>query len=65
MAAQFKALTLTTFANLPWNAPSYERRGFQRLARHELSANLARLLRDDARRGLRERVAMCLTFTSD
>lgn len=64
-AGGFPALTLTTFANLPWNAPFYEQLGFQRLTRNELSADLARLLREEARRGLRERVAMRLTLTAD
>ncbi|MFC3284549.1 GNAT family N-acetyltransferase [Litchfieldella rifensis] len=64
-ARGFPALTLTTFANLPWNAPFYERLGFQRLTRSELSVDLARLLREEARRGLRERVAMRLTLTAD
>jgi GNAT superfamily N-acetyltransferase len=29
-------LTLTTFRDVPWNAPFYERCGFRRLADHEL-----------------------------
>ncbi|MFG0318548.1 MAG: GNAT family N-acetyltransferase [Planctomycetota bacterium JB042] len=54
------AVTLTTFASLPWNAPFYERLGFRRLAGAERGERLAALLRDEARRGLRDRVAMRL-----
>jgi GNAT superfamily N-acetyltransferase len=58
--AGFAALELTTFACVPWNAPYYARLGFKVLDEGELSADLARLLNEEARSGLRERVAMRL-----
>ncbi|MFI9050978.1 GNAT family N-acetyltransferase [Streptomyces sp. NPDC053427] len=54
------ALTLTTFAEVPWNAPYYERLGFRVLADDELTPGLRDIRADEARRGLDRwpRVAM-------
>ncbi|GAB3586811.1 GNAT family N-acetyltransferase [Amycolatopsis endophytica] len=46
------ALTLTTFAEVPWNAPYYERCGFVRLGADELSPGLRRIREEEAARGL-------------
>jgi GNAT superfamily N-acetyltransferase len=54
------AVTLTTFAPIAWNAPWYRRLGFRTLGPGERPARLEALLADEARRGLRERVAMRL-----
>jgi len=58
--AGFPALTLTTFAHVPWNAPYYERCGFVRLTDDELSPGLRRIRAEEAARGLDRwpRVAM-------
>jgi GNAT superfamily N-acetyltransferase len=56
----FAAVTLTTFEHLPWNAPFYERLGFYRLSAPELPPGLAHVLLEEAREGLRGRVAMRL-----
>ncbi len=56
-----RALTLTTFADVPWNAPYYERRcGFRRLAEAELGPGLRAVRRAEAEHGLDRwpRVAM-------
>lgn len=55
-----RPLTLTTFADVPWNAPYYERLGFRRLAADELTDGLRRIRADEAGRGLDRwpRVAM-------
>lgn len=37
------ALTLTTFSNVPWNAPYYARRGFRVVGDDRLTPGLARL----------------------
>ncbi len=50
------AVTLTTFAHLPWNAPFYARHGFHIIA--EAPAHLDAALRDEAALGLHNRVAM-------
>ncbi|MEN2427185.1 GNAT family N-acetyltransferase [Chromobacterium vaccinii] len=51
------AVTLTTFAHLPWNAPFYRRHGFIEFEPPAGSA-LADQLRAEAAAGLRNRVAM-------
>lgn len=54
------AVTLTTFRDVPWNAPYYARLGFRILSEHELGAGLVALLAHEERRGLPRalRVAM-------
>ncbi|WP_367138082.1 GNAT family N-acetyltransferase [Saccharothrix sp. HUAS TT1] len=44
------ALTLTTFREIPWNAPYYLRLGFHEVA--DLSPGLAAVVADEAARGL-------------
>ena len=46
------ALTLTTFTDVPWNGPYYERCGFRRLSAHELTPGLRRIRADEAAHGL-------------
>jgi GNAT superfamily N-acetyltransferase len=54
------AVTLTTFADVPWNRPWYERRGFAALAPGEEGPELAARMLDEAAHGLHPelRVAM-------
>ena len=42
-AAGWPALTLTTFVDVPWNAPYYERLGFRRLSDDELGPGQIRI----------------------
>lgn len=53
-------VTLTTFADVPWNAPYYERLGFIVLAEHDLGPELRQRVDEEHAHGLRreERVAM-------
>jgi GNAT superfamily N-acetyltransferase len=53
-------LTLTTFADVPWNAPYYERLGFRRLGEQELTEGLRKIRAAEAAHGLDRwpRVAM-------
>ena len=55
-----RTLTLTTFRNVPWNAPFYRRFGFEPLADSELTAGLRARLAEEAEHGLpiETRVAM-------
>ena len=46
------AVTLTTYRDVPWNRPFYERRGFRVLAEDELTDGLRRLRNDEATLGL-------------
>ncbi len=53
-------LTLTTFRDVPWNAPLYARLGFEVIPEQELTPELASRLSDEAALGLKRsrRVAM-------
>lgn len=57
-----RAVTLTTFRNVRWNAPFYARLGFRLLAPDELSPHLVATLANEVARGLlpAERCAMRL-----
>jgi GNAT superfamily N-acetyltransferase len=46
------ALTLTTFAEVPWNGPYYARLGFEVVAPGELTEGLLAIRADEAARGL-------------
>jgi GNAT superfamily N-acetyltransferase len=60
MARDLPGVTLTTFAEVPWNAPYYLRCGFHVLDDHVLGPDLAGLLRAEQTRygALHPRVAM-------
>ena len=46
------AVTLTTFTDVPWNGPYYDRLGFRYLDPADLSPGLRRIRRAEAARGL-------------
>ncbi|MEU4131270.1 GNAT family N-acetyltransferase [Streptomyces wuyuanensis] len=46
------ALTLTTFTEVPWNAPYYARLGFRALGEDELTEGLRNIRRTEAAHGL-------------
>ncbi len=46
------ALTLTTFRDVPWNEPYYQRLGFETLAADDLDQRLATILADEVCAGL-------------
>lgn len=58
------ALTLTTFADVPWNAPYYARLGFCIVPPSQLTPDLRRIRVQEASNGLHQwpRVAMKLTL---
>lgn len=51
-ANDHELVTLTTFVDVPWNAPYYERLGFVRLAESMLSPGLVRIRRGEQSCGL-------------
>ncbi|NEB80740.1 GNAT family N-acetyltransferase [Streptomyces sp. SID14478] len=53
-------LTLTTFADVPWNAPYYERLGFRRLAEAELTPGLRAVRAAEAAHGLDRWPRVCM-----
>jgi GNAT superfamily N-acetyltransferase len=48
----FRAIMLSTFSHVPWNAPFYARHGFRILAPEEVSETLQNLMREEAALGL-------------
>ncbi|MFI0738965.1 GNAT family N-acetyltransferase [Streptomyces sp. NPDC021100] len=59
-AAEIPALTLTTFADVPWNAPYYERCGFRRLAADEITPELRAVREREAAHGLDRWPRVCM-----
>jgi GNAT superfamily N-acetyltransferase len=59
------AVTLTTFADVPWNGPYYRRCGFRPMAEAELGPELAALRATEQARGLdrHPRLAMVRSLT--
>ena len=57
-----RALTLTTFHAVPWNAPFYARLGYAALTAATTPAYLREILAAEAAHGLTDRVAMRLTL---
>ena len=51
-AAGHCAVTLTTFRDIPWNAPFYASAGFRIVPPHEIGPELAALVQDETARGL-------------
>ncbi|MFI1421170.1 GNAT family N-acetyltransferase [Streptomyces sp. NPDC020731] len=54
------ALTLTTFADVPWNAPYYARLGFRTLTEPELTPGLRRIRAEEAAHGLDRWPRVCM-----
>ncbi|MFF2141855.1 GNAT family N-acetyltransferase [Kitasatospora sp. NPDC058190] len=59
--ADAPALTLTTFADVPWNAPYYARCGFRPLADAELTPGLREIRRKEAEHGLDRWPRLCMS----
>jgi len=60
IACGLPSVTLTTFLNIPWNAPFYESLGFRGISTSDMPARLAEVLAGEAARGLTDRCAMTL-----
>jgi GNAT superfamily N-acetyltransferase len=54
------AVTLTTFRDVAWNLPFYERRGYVVLGPGEIGPELAARLRDEAAAGLDPALRVCM-----
>lgn len=61
-ARNCRRVTLTTFADIPWNAPFYRRLGFVELDAAGLTPSLERQLAAERGMGLTGRVAMARTL---
>jgi len=60
MAEGIRALTLTTFVHVPWNAPYYRRCGFRCLDETELTPGLRAIRRQEATHGLDRWPRVCM-----
>lgn len=60
VTAGVPALTLTTFANVPWNAPYYARCGFRVLDDEEVTAGLRAIRQREASFGLDRWPRVCM-----
>ena len=47
-----KALTLTTFRDVPWNEPYYQRLGFHTLAEEDITPRLLKVLESEGKAGI-------------
>ncbi|WBB51034.1 GNAT family N-acetyltransferase [Verrucosispora sp. WMMA2044] len=63
MADDIRALTLTTFADVPWNAPYYARCGFQTLRERDLTNGLRAIRQREAAHGLDRWPRVCMRRT--
>jgi GNAT superfamily N-acetyltransferase len=59
-ASGLRALTLTTFAEVPWNAPYYARLGFRPLPDAQLGEGLREIRRREKEHGLDRRPRICM-----
>jgi ribosomal protein S18 acetylase RimI-like enzyme len=59
-ANHLPALTLTSFTDVPWNAPYYVRCGFRILATEELTPGLRAIRRGEAAHGLDKWPRVCM-----
>ena len=59
-AARIPALTLTTFDEVPWNRPYYERLGFRVLRDGQLTPGLVRIRMQERRGGLDRWPRVCM-----
>ncbi|MBQ1023406.1 GNAT family N-acetyltransferase [Micromonospora sp. C95] len=63
VASGIPALTLTTFAHVPWNAPYYTRCGFQTLDQRDLTPGLRAIRQREAAHGLDRWPRVCMRRT--
>jgi len=54
------SVTLTTFRDVPWNAPLYRRLGFRDLAPDEVGPGLAAVVAEEAAHGLDPATRVCM-----
>ena len=60
VATNRPGMTLTTFADVEWNRPYYERRGFRVLEVDEIGPELAAKVKEEAEHGLDPEIRVCM-----
>ncbi len=63
--AGLSAITLTTFTDVPWNAPLYRHLGFVDLAEAEVGPELRAVREHEAAQGLDPTTRVCMRRTLD
>lgn len=58
VARRLRGVTLTTFRDLPWNAPFYAKLGFEAVPEAEVSPSLRSVLAKEEKEGMTNRIAM-------
>lgn len=63
-ARGYTTLTMTTFPNIPWNAPMFERMGFRKMGEQELTPGLLAIRGEEVESGFspEERVFMTIAL---
>lgn len=61
-ARGYTSLTMTTFPDVPWNAPIFERMGFRIMEDAELTPGLLEIRREEAESGLNPREHVFMTI---
>lgn len=56
------AVTLTTFRDVPWNAPFYQKLGFRILEQGELTPELHQLVEQEESRGLKRELRVVMRY---
>jgi GNAT superfamily N-acetyltransferase len=59
-SGNYPLLTLITFRHLPWNAPFYEKIGFETMASSEIGEELASLLQQEGEAGINVHRRICM-----
>ncbi|MBL8189870.1 MAG: GNAT family N-acetyltransferase, partial [Acidobacteria bacterium] len=57
-----RAVTLTTFRDVPWNAPFYRKLGFRILEQDEWTPELHQLVEQEERRGLKRELRVVMRY---
>jgi GNAT superfamily N-acetyltransferase len=58
--ANYPAITLTTFSEVPWNRPLYEHLGFVVLSEEEIGPELQMVIRDESDSGFDPAIRVCM-----
>lgn len=61
-ASGVSAVTLTTFRDIPWNAPFYQKLGFRVLRQKELTTELQQLVEEEERHGLKRELRVVMRY---
>jgi GNAT superfamily N-acetyltransferase len=61
-AAAYPGVTLSTFRDVPWNAPFYARHGFRELRPEEMTPGMVSLREGEQRRGLRTDLRVIMRY---